>query len=221
MGYYIYKHLNSDMEVIYVGQSKNIKNRTNEHKSTSSWNKEIYKIVYAEVSDKMLMNLYEKYYISKHLPKYNTKDTKCEYSRFFTSLEELHFEEYIEILKPIKEKHIKTKNIKNKKTFSESFEEYYKNSIKMLNDFKNEFNNTGRVVNGFAYIDNYIDCNFIIRSSVGISASNKIRTRCFETNTYGYDTCSNTLNIDKYNHLKSEEQLKYKSLDEMWEEIFK
>ena len=90
----------------------------------------------------------------------------------------------------------------------------------LIYNIKNEFEKSGSIINNEAYIDNYVVCSFVLRSSVGILAVNKIRIRCSETNTYSYDTSSNRLNMDKFNHLKSEEQLKYKSLDELWEEIF-
>lgn len=82
MAYYIYKHLDSNGNVIYCGQTKNIKKRQSEHLLNAKWKDEITKIEYAEVSDRMLMDLYEKYYISFHAPKYNIKDISCDYIRF-------------------------------------------------------------------------------------------------------------------------------------------
>ena len=94
MAYYIYKHLDSNENVIYCGQTKNIEKRQSEHLLNSKWKEEILKIEYAEVSDRMLMDLYEKYYISFHAPKYNIKDISCDYIRFFENLKELTFREY-------------------------------------------------------------------------------------------------------------------------------
>ena len=62
--YCVYKHLNENFEVIYVGKSKDMKTRQISHKENASWKKEIFKIEYAEVTDSMLMDIYEKYYIS-------------------------------------------------------------------------------------------------------------------------------------------------------------
>lgn len=94
MSYYIYKHYSEENEVIYCGQTKNIEKRQSEHLLNAKWKDEISKIEYAEVSDRMLMDLYEKYYISLHLPKYNIKDIDCDYIRFFENLKELTFREY-------------------------------------------------------------------------------------------------------------------------------
>ena len=95
MGYYIYKHLNSDLEVIYVGQTIDMENRQKQHKLNSAWKNEIFKIEYAEVTDSLLMDIYERLYIDRYRTKYNIKDKDCEYSRFFKNMEELEFKEYV------------------------------------------------------------------------------------------------------------------------------
>ena len=102
MSYYIYKHYNKDLEVIYVGLTTDIDGRQSSHKTSSHWKSEIHKIEYAEVTDSMLMEIYEKYYIDKHLPKYNIKSIDCQYTRFFKNMEELEFKEYIEVKTKIK-----------------------------------------------------------------------------------------------------------------------
>ena len=94
MSYYIYKHYNSDNQIVYVGQTKNLEKRQGEHFLNSKWKNEIHRIEYVEVTDKMLMDLYEKYYIDKDSPKYNKKDVDCQYTRFFNNLEELNFKEF-------------------------------------------------------------------------------------------------------------------------------
>ena len=215
MSYYIYKHLNSDMEVIYVGLTTNIHNRQSEHKSSSGWSNEIFKIEYAEVSDSMLMEIYEKYYISKYSPKYNKKDIDCLYSRFFKNMEELEFKEYIKTNKP------RTRNKRPRPTFTEAFDEYYINSTDTINKFKLEYIKTGEYDGEYVYVSEDMDCHFYISHNNGFSAWNKLSIFDKSKNKYGYYTHRQDINMDKYNHLKSEEQLKYKNLDDIWEEIFK
>ena len=73
MSYYIYKHLDNNNNIIYVGQTINIESRQSDHKTHSEWKNEISKIEYAEVTDKLLMDIYERYYISKYNPINNKK----------------------------------------------------------------------------------------------------------------------------------------------------
>lgn len=95
MGYYVYKHLDKNNDVIYIGQTKNINNRQREHKSHSKWFYKVYKIIYTELNDKLLTDIYEKLYIDTYSPAYNTKDIDCKYSRFFKNMKELEFKEYV------------------------------------------------------------------------------------------------------------------------------
>ena len=89
MSYYIYKHYNSDGEVIYVGQTKDMKKRQGTHKHKEH----IDKITYVEVSTREIMDLYEKYYISKYNPKFNIDCIGCDYTKYLIDLE-YQFKEY-------------------------------------------------------------------------------------------------------------------------------
>jgi excinuclease UvrABC nuclease subunit len=91
MGYYIYKHTNKENQVVYVGQKINMESRQCAHKNSSEWKDSINKIEFSEVTDSLLMDIYEKYYISKYNPINNKEYIDCQYSRFFTNLEELKF----------------------------------------------------------------------------------------------------------------------------------
>lgn len=203
------------MEVIYVGLSTDMKSRQLTHKSMSHWSNEIFKIEYAEVTDNMLMEIYEKYYIDKYLPKYNIKDIDCQYSRFFKNMEELEFKEY----KGFKfKKHKKGIEVT---PFYVYFEQYYRQSIETIERFKEEYINSGGFKKGDrAYLDKYFECVFSFSFGKGFDSINMLQGGEFH-NKFGYNINKQGINMDKYNHLKSEEQLKYKNLDEMWEEIFK
>lgn len=119
MSYYIYKHLDKENNVIYVGQTKNLKNRIVSHKTSSSWFSLVKTIEYAEVTDRILMNIYEKLYIDRYSPIYNKKDMDCEYSRFFKNMEELYFKEY-------------NPDIKNTKNFIGDYTNYKEVNTKLI-----------------------------------------------------------------------------------------
>ena len=212
MSYYIYKHLNKDNQVVYVGQTINMDSRQCTHRNSSEWKDTIHKVEYAEVTDSLLMDIYEKYYISKYNPINNKEYIDCQYSRFFTSLEELNFREY-------KQNKSKVRNIKEiKLNFTEAFEKYYKEVSEKIENFKCEFLKSGEIINEYVFVENYIDCNFRIRFNRAFDNMTLYR---FGNGKHGY--CINPLasiNLNQYNHLKTPEQLEYKSLDELWSEIF-
>ena len=95
MSYYIYKHINDKDEVIYIGQTTDIHTRQSTHKNISNWKDEIFKIEYCEVYDKYIMDIMERYYISKYKPKYNLEHIDCDYSYYFKVIKELDFKEYV------------------------------------------------------------------------------------------------------------------------------
>ena len=83
MKYWVYRFLNLKNEIIYVGKSKNIKERMNCHFGTSGHlPQECYrktvKIEYAICESKTQMDIYEIYYINKFKPFYNTVDKNDE-----------------------------------------------------------------------------------------------------------------------------------------------
>jgi len=117
-------------------------------------------------------------------------------------MEELKFKEYIKINKL---------SIKNKRpSFTEVFDEYYLNSIDTINKFKLEYLKTGEYDGKYVYISENIDCHFYISHSNGFSVCNKLSIFDKSKNKYGYYTHNHGINMDNYNYLKSEEQLKYK-----------
>ena len=74
--YYIYKHYNKDLEVIYCGKTMRMNDRQREHLKKSIWKDDIYKITFCEVENKTIMDLYEVYLINTLNPKYNTQDKR-------------------------------------------------------------------------------------------------------------------------------------------------
>ena len=73
----VYRFLNFDKEVIYVGKTERIEYRINSHISKNSHlpmkcYEEIYKIQFMTLSSTVLMDIKEMYYINLYKPKYNS-----------------------------------------------------------------------------------------------------------------------------------------------------
>lgn len=70
---YVYVMYNKDNQVLYVGQTKNMKYRMTQHfgSQAEEWKKEVDKIKYMNCFNEVDMNIYEIYLISKLKPKYN------------------------------------------------------------------------------------------------------------------------------------------------------
>jgi hypothetical protein len=100
--YYIYRFLNKDNEILYIGKTTNIDNRINAHltASVSMSNQEkfelyenVYNIEYCEVESDYHMNIYEIHYICKYKTKYNI-EFKSKNNNLF-ELPELNWQVYI------------------------------------------------------------------------------------------------------------------------------
>lgn len=97
--YYIYRYLNKEKEVIYVGlTSRPVEKRIKEHEIESLQN-ETFCIEYAEVATKADMQQYEIFYINKYQPRFNIRSLDEEGTTL--ALPELTF-------KPFKKKNEKT-----------------------------------------------------------------------------------------------------------------
>lgn len=76
-GFYVYRFLNYENEVIYVGRTKNLNHRlTTQHFTKKghlpqSCYKETKTVEYIELDSENAMRIYEIYYISKHKPIFN------------------------------------------------------------------------------------------------------------------------------------------------------
>lgn len=69
----IYKFMNRDGEVIYIGKAKDLKNRLSNHKHLpEECYEELAYIMYASFDTEYEMDFAELYYIDKIFPKYNT-----------------------------------------------------------------------------------------------------------------------------------------------------
>ena len=71
---YVYRFLNSDDKIIYIGKAKDLKSRFSSHNHLP---KECYieriKIQYVKLSNSDEASIYERYLINKISPKYNTQ----------------------------------------------------------------------------------------------------------------------------------------------------
>ena len=75
-GNYIYRFLNENQEIIYIGLTSEIANRMYQHFNRGHLSNEAYDevetIEYIKVKDETTMNILETYLINKHQPKHNT-----------------------------------------------------------------------------------------------------------------------------------------------------
>lgn len=90
-GFYVYRMLDKNGKIIYVGQTINLKNRMSAHFSNldeDDWRNEVENVEYIELKTKTDMIIYEIYYIAKYYPKYNIdyKNDECTFQ-----LEELEW----------------------------------------------------------------------------------------------------------------------------------
>lgn len=73
----VYKFLNKNNEIIYIGKTTDMINRMRLHFygiNKDDWHNEVYKIEYTVLPNISDINIYEIYLISKYIPKYNIKD---------------------------------------------------------------------------------------------------------------------------------------------------
>ena len=81
MEFCVYRFLDINNNILYVGQSANLERRIKHHKSRKVWFNEVEYIEYIPYNSKYKMELYERYFISKFKPKYNDKYFKYDNSK--------------------------------------------------------------------------------------------------------------------------------------------
>lgn len=82
--YTVYKHINKNGDIIYIGKSKNLKQRQQQHKKTTEWFNDIDEIEYMEFETKTGMDIAELYLINKYSPINNKKDNRGEDVNYMT-----------------------------------------------------------------------------------------------------------------------------------------
>ncbi len=95
----VYRFLDKNNKILYVGKTTNLKKRLELHYITNYLPKEIYqkikKIEYAEVKDKMTMDLLESDLISKYKPKNNIRLKDDEISIvYYSVIDKLKWQQY-------------------------------------------------------------------------------------------------------------------------------
>lgn len=71
MTYYVYSHFDVDNNLLYVGQTKNLRARTNQHRYCSPWAGEIARIETTKRANKAAAQRAERHAIFNGRPKYN------------------------------------------------------------------------------------------------------------------------------------------------------
>lgn len=118
--YYIYKFIDDNKDVLYVGKTKNIEARTKSHIKNKDWIKEGCEFFVAEVTNKTDMDIYELYYINKLNPIHNVSNAHG--VEFSSDLDELNFYHYITIKSQDLPK-VKTKNKDEISILNSTYEE--------------------------------------------------------------------------------------------------
>ena len=132
---YVYKFINYDGEIIYIGKTSNIKNRMKQHfGSHPHLDKEcyerVYKIYYARVASQYNAEVLETYLINKFHPIYNSdKNYVRDENQFELEIEEPEWRE-LYFLK------VKTKRGYSNIQFLESFPHYLENRLMLQESIK-------------------------------------------------------------------------------------
>ena len=96
--YYVYRFLDINDNVIYIGRTKNISNRINGHISSGHLPNECYtsieKIEYIELETFADMCIYEIYYINEYFPLYNTSEKDLEGIKSTINISEIEWQIY-------------------------------------------------------------------------------------------------------------------------------
>lgn len=93
----VYRFINKNNEIIYIGQAKNLKNRLNNHNHLpKECYEEIERIEYIEFETEDDMGFAEKYFISKNKPKYNVANKNKDIT---VIIEEFEKKEWIKLEK--------------------------------------------------------------------------------------------------------------------------
>ena len=98
----IYKFLNVNKEVIYVGRAKNLKNRLSGHRHLPiECYKSITYVQYIKIYDENLLDFIECYFIQKYKPIYNSKFNKSDKIFYIDELDKRKWRYYHEYYKHI------------------------------------------------------------------------------------------------------------------------
>lgn len=122
----IYRFLNKDNEILYIGKSKNLKIRINNHFSKQGHlpkkcYEDVYKIEFMIIFSTLFMDLKEIYFINKYKPKYNENYNNEETTVIIPFLDEEKWNNYDDYKSIIKLEHIE--NIKK------NYKHYGKNYV--------------------------------------------------------------------------------------------
>lgn len=90
ISYFIYKFVDIQGSLLYVGKTTNLRRRVLQHLNDKSWADEIFSLYYAECESATQMDIYELYTIGKEKPKYNL-DCSHDDSPFEETLKPLQF----------------------------------------------------------------------------------------------------------------------------------
>ena len=180
--FYVYRFKNEENEIIYVGKTKNFKQRMITHFSgyghlPKECYEEVRKIEFLVFEKESLMGIKELYYIAKYQPKYNVKDKSdylvfsaleegdkwedCLYAKQFVNKEPTKKElELMEEIAVLKQQMINLRNNLQNKHFKEM--ERLRKKYEEINEVKNLFakwnEESHRIISAYERKTNLIWC---------------------------------------------------------------
>lgn len=87
MEYVVYRHLDLNKNILYIGKTKSLNTRTNQHMRDSNWRFDIIYVEYIKFKTKIEMDIAELYLINKYSPNNNKKDNRGDFVEIVNIIE--------------------------------------------------------------------------------------------------------------------------------------
>lgn len=218
--YYVYKFLDAKNNVIYVGRTKDIVKRMEQHFSKGHLPEECYtsvnKVYYTEFNSFTDMAMYEIYLINALKPKYNTTDKDIENEDFISEfgVPEKHWKRY-NIGYCSKNDYKAMENVMNRS--SDIVEDLYYQNSRLLYYLKhflcsNELYEYIDKINKNKYFDKYKDemsmyIKSILRDTYGKGINGCINNTFHSSDRFQRQMISTFEELEKYNEKRYERYL--------------
>ena len=208
----IYRFLNKDNEIIYIGKAKKLKQRLKAHKHLpKECYKEIASIEFACFESECEIDIAERYLIPKYKPRYNVamnnKAINLNISEF-DNINWINLHEYYNKLNEQKKKKLK---YKHKKSIESELKDIELKNTGLIND-KIICAYTGVMFENIAHLYEYVITKCTMQELID-KCNGELRSKRINFNYPKYPKHSlNPMFLHKYNSLESEEIKFYKDI---------
>lgn len=157
---YIYKFINYEDEIIYIGKTGNIKKRMKQHFGPKphlpkECYEQVYKIYYASVNSKYNAEFLETFFINKYHPIYNTdKKYKKDENDLKVAIDEPYWNELLFL-------RTKTKNYLPSIEFLDIYPPYFKKGLMLNESIEIAFNYNFSKINYYSFEFNHLCPSFL------------------------------------------------------------